>query len=104
MNQPAFHFHAAIDRQFREFHAANPHVYQKLREIALFVRARGHRRFGVKALFERLRWISLFETTGDPYRLNNNYTAYYARLLMAREPALAGLFELRASRADRRTT
>jgi len=29
------------------------------------------------------------------YRLNNNYTALYARLLMDNEPELAGLFEIR---------
>ena len=88
-----------LDRQFQAFHAANPHVYDKLRELALQVRSAGQR-MGIAALFERLRWLSRVETAGDPYRLNNSYRAYYARLLMEREPSLRGSFTTRTDRTD----
>lgn len=40
-------------------------------------------------------------STSDPdFKLNNSYRAYYARLIMAQEPDLAGLFALRKSEAD----
>lgn len=38
---------------------------------------------------------SLTERFGDEYKLNNDYRAFYARLLMANEPELAGFFETR---------
>jgi hypothetical protein len=38
-------------------------------------------------------------TTGD-FKLNNNYRAHYARLIMHQEPDLDGIFELRRSKAD----
>jgi len=89
-----------LERQFFEFHEENPHVYTKLLEIAFFVRRRGHGKFGIAAIFERLRWVSLFETTGDPYKLNNNHRAFYARLLMDTEPGLKDFFEIRRSVSD----
>ena len=48
--------------------------------------------------WERLRWWSQFEvnrTGSEPWRLDNNWTKFYARRLMRDEPELAGLFETR---------
>jgi hypothetical protein len=45
-------------------------------------------------LIERVRW-ELGLGDGDPIRLNNNFAPFYARLLMERDPALAGAFNLR---------
>lgn len=88
-----------LEQRFQAFHAENPHVYAKLRELALQACASG-RKMGIAALFERLRWLSQVETAGDPYRLNNSYRAPYARLLMAREPSLRGFFTTRNDRTD----
>lgn len=81
--------------RFADFHAANPHVYGLLRSLALQLRAQGYQKYGMKALFEILRWQSRLQTNGDAFKLNNIYTAYYARLLMSNEPVLAGFFETR---------
>lgn len=87
--------------RFEEFHTDNPIVYEVLVSLAgQWVAATGRRKLGIGALFERARWdIAL--VTGDPdFKLNNNYRAYYARLIMRQERHLAGLFDLRASEAD----
>lgn len=91
----------ALVRAFEAFHAENPHVYRKLRELALEARRAGVEHLGIAVLFERLRWYSQVETTGDQYRLNNNFRALYARLLMQREPELREFFRLRPSVGDR---
>lgn len=82
------------EERFEAFHAANPHVFFKLRDIARQARAKGATRFGIAAAFERLRWLYL-ETHGDTFRLNNTYRAFYARLLMERVPDLRGFFNTR---------
>jgi len=86
-----------IEERFSAFHAANPHVYRALRSLALDLRRRGCQRYGMKGLFELLRWQSAVSAKGpaEPYKLNNIYTAHYARLLMTQEPALSGFFETR---------
>lgn len=95
---------AGLEAQFNDYHAANPHVYAALAREGRVLLARGHRKLGIKMLYERLRWQVYMETTDDQYdfKLPNNYTAYYARLLMEQEPDFAGVFtlaELRSRRA-----
>jgi hypothetical protein len=59
-------------------------------------KAKGYERFSAKAIFERLRWYYSFETTSDDeFKLNNSYTALYARKAIADYPEFEGFFELR---------
>lgn len=85
---------------FKRFHGENPHVYERLVELALRLRRRGHERYGMKGLFEVLRWHYALETTDQNFKLCNNYTAFYARLIMQREPELKDFFRTRPSDAD----
>ena len=87
--------------KFKKFHADNPAVYDMLVRLAReWVTATGRRKLGMKALFERARWEIALRTSDPDYKLNNYYTAYYARLIMLREHDLDGLFDLRTSEAD----
>ena len=82
--------------KFLRFHAENPHVYRLLVSLAReWNRKTNGRPLGIKALFERARWEFGLQTQGDEYSLNNNYTAFYARLIMSREQDLNGMFSLR---------
>lgn len=93
----------SLRQRFLAFHEANPQVYAKLRDLALEALRSPklrRRRFGIAAVFERLRWWSEVESEGDPYRLNNSYRAFYARLLMDQEPALRGFFSTREKKTD----
>jgi hypothetical protein len=92
---------ATIAEKFVDFHTKSPEVYDALvrlaREWVFYTR---RNRLGIKALFERARWEFALRTSDPDFKLCNSYTAYYARLIMAREPDLVGLFELRKSEAD----
>lgn len=94
-------FDGTIAERFEQFHRDNPHVYRTLVRLAReWVNTTGRRKLGIGALYERARW-DLAIATGDPdYRLNNNFRAFYSRLIAAQEPDLADLFELRSSQAD----
>lgn len=87
-----------LDLQFAAFHEANPGVYLALRRLALHAVGRGHTHIGIGMLWEALRWESFIQST-DPtqaeWKLNNSYRSRYARLLMASEPKLRGVFETR---------
>lgn len=83
-----------IQERFEAFHAANPEVYVAM--VSLSRRAKAHgRRPGVKAVWEMLRASLAVEHRDKDYQLNNNFTSRYARLVMEREPDLAGFFEVR---------
>jgi len=90
-----------IEAAFREFHELNPHVYRNLKVLAHKVILAGRHKIGMKFLFERLRWEYAIATQHEEgsYRLNNNFTAYYARMLMDQEDELFNLFDLREIKA-----
>jgi hypothetical protein len=86
-----------ITKKFWEFHQNNPTVYTQLRDLAIQLKNAGHRKYGMKGLFEVLRWQRALQTRGSTFKLNNNYTALYARLLMHNELSLSNFFDLRES-------
>ena len=75
-------------------------VANRFIRIAWGVSQRG-KCIGAKAIWERLRWHYTFrDDTGDgAYKLNNNYTAYMARLAIEKEPRLESVFHMRDLRS-----
>lgn len=89
----------SIEQAFRDFHRANPGIYNRLVGMCREARARSCNKVGIGMLFEVLRWDHLVRTNADDFKLNNNHRAYYARLIMERESDLRGIFETRELRA-----
>jgi len=84
-----------IFRRFVEFHTANPAVWKLFQRFALQLAAAGRTRYSVDAVFHRIRWHVDIETnTSEAVKLNDHYTAYYARMFMVKYPQHQ-LFELR---------
>ena len=92
----------SLQQSFTEFHESNPDVYRALERLALQMWERGRRRIGIGMLFEVLRW-DYYLQTNDPnsdLKLNNNYRAYYARLLMSNHPEWVGLFKTKKVKGE----
>jgi len=97
----AFHKIPAVSREaFERYHAENPEIYVKLVEFSLQAARAGARHFGIRMIYERLRWYTRIEARNDIFKLNDHYHAFYARKLMNEYPELAGMFETRSSKAD----
>ncbi len=87
-----------IEERFRRFHAANPHIYLALRDMALAQARTGARRISPKLLVEQLR-ASGVTSTGEEFVMDNRFTSRYARLL-ALIPELAGLIPMKRLQAE----
>lgn len=91
-----------LENRFLEFHRQNPHVYILFERFAKQT-AKVSDHYSSKAVWERMRWHIQFETnevlinpdTGNPIKLNNNFTAYYAREFMRQNPQHEGFFKTR---------
>lgn len=83
--------------RFERFHTENPLVYRTIVAKAREWRAAGNGKVGMSLLYGMVRWVLALETKGDPYRVNDHYQAYYARLVMWLEPDLADIFDTRRS-------
>lgn len=96
-----FYESATFDK-FKAFHATNRHVFEELVHRTRVLKARGHQKIGMQMLFEVMRWNHMLRTRGDdePFKLNNNYGAYYVRLIEHEHPNLIGMFNKRKAKAD----
>lgn len=92
----------SLPARFDRFDSANPQVYEALVLLARSIRSkRPESTIGIGMLYEVLRWRVYMETDSDePYRLSNDFRAFYARKIMREEPDLGGIFQTKKSIAD----
>lgn len=93
---------ASIDARFKVFHADNPRVYEDLEKRALGLVAAGRTKFGIGLLWESMRFDAAMKVQtqqANDFKLNDHFRSRYARLLIERNPALAGVLETRTLRS-----
>lgn len=89
-----------MEEQFKDFHQHNPQVYRRLVSMALELRSRGRKHYGIAALYEVLRYEYALKTDSeDDFKLNNNHKAFYARKIMDEVPELRDFFSTRVQRS-----
>lgn len=86
---------SAMVRSFLAWHRQHPHVYRLIERFVGELQSRRIRRAGIKAIWERVRWEMAVETSSSAPKLNNNWTAYYARLLIIHHPEWGSMFATR---------
>lgn len=84
-----------IFTRFCTFHAANFTIWLLFEKFTKQLIAAGREHYSVDAIMHRIRWHVDVETAGESVKLNDHYTAYYARMFMAVYPQHTGFFELR---------
>jgi len=93
---------ARLIRRFVEFHIANPQVFQEFRKRAGEMKATGRKKYSAWVIIQIVRWHCDLATVGDVFKINNDFIALYARLLMAEHPRFQDFFELRRMKPIRR--
>lgn len=81
-------------KEFRKYHEDRPEIFDSFYTLASKTRNAGNGRYSAKCLMEVIRWEQDLQTPGG-FKIDNNYTSLYARLLMAYDPSFEGFFELR---------
>lgn len=87
---------------FDKFDADNPEVYDLFCKFTQEVLDAGYPVVPAAMLLHRIRWESMFavKTEDDePYKLNQNYAAYYARKYMVDHPEKGEVFKTRILRS-----
>jgi len=83
------------EEKFLEFHRRNPHIYDAILEKTLQLFKAGRKHYSIKAVYEFVRLEEIIKINGGKSNMNNNYTAYYARMVMDNVPQLEGFFQTR---------
>ena len=85
----------SIKRKWWCYHKRNPEVYELFKRYTFQLIRAGHNHYSAKGVFERIRWHSDVETAGEPFKISNNYTPYYARLFMTEFKRHDGFFRIK---------
>ena len=88
----------STEEAFAVFHTANPHIFRLLEDLALKF-YRNSVTVNMRFLYDYVRIFgpALNERVGD-YRLDNNFTRFYAIMIMEENPELSGYFKLKTKR------
>ena len=83
--------------QFYAFHAKNPHVFEYLRSMTYKMVKMGYKTVSIRFLCEKLRWDLAVQADGakGSYAIPTSCPAFYARAIMASDPALAKIFSIK---------
>lgn len=81
-------------QSFRQYDRENPIVYEEFKKYANQLIARGYKHLSSKLICEIIRFNSMISTTGK-YKVNNNFTADYARKFEKDFPEYEGYFSKR---------
>ena len=85
--------------KFVEYHIENPGIWEAFKTKTLETIEKGFQHYGAKGIFEIIRWQT--GTSGnDGFKVNNNYTPFYARLFEMEFPKHKGFFQKRGSKYD----
>lgn len=91
-----------FDLEAEELARECPDVWEMFARFALELVEAGRPHGGAKAVWERMRWecATSAHRVDRSYRLNNNYTASFARAFERAYPEHAGFFRMRQRPAE----
>ena len=85
-----------IFERFKVFHADNPEIWELFKKYAKQLIDSGRDHYSSDCIMHRIRWHVVVDTrSGEGLKINDHYTAYYARMWLATNPDGPELFQLR---------
>jgi len=94
-------FSGIENKQFPKYHTDNPQIYEAFKRVALQAIDKGYSHWGAKGVFEVIRWQTNVSAKDDIFKVNNSFTAYYARMFANEYPQHKDFFRKRASKFDK---
>ena len=88
--------HDQMKAKFSEFHNEHPEVYGWLTQFTFDLIKRGYQNYSIDGVLMRVRWEKdINYNTDTGFKINNNYSAFYARMFMKEFPDHEGFFRTR---------
>lgn len=94
--------HEEMRQQLLAFHEKNPDVMRLFSKFIFDRIGKGFKHYSAKGIFERIRWETAKADNKDEsqFKLNNNYSAFYARAWMKMHPEHDGFFRTRKQTSE----
>jgi len=89
-----------IEKAFKKYHKNNPVIYLYYKKYALSWIITGAKKISSKQIIGRIRWeIEVEVHSVDNFKINDAFTAHYARLFTKEYPQYSNIFEFRKLRS-----
>jgi len=87
---------------FKTYHEAHPKLYELFKKYAYQMKNSGRKYYGAQSIVERIRWDMNINHNSDEFKINNNFSSMYSRLLISDYPEFKDFFRTRKTRGQRR--
>lgn len=87
---------------FEQYDQENPAIWREFVRFAQLTKERGFLHYSAKGIFELIRWHTGVKGS-DGFKVNNNFTADFARKMAQHYPAFQDFFRTRELKASRAT-
>jgi len=81
--------------RFNEFNRNNPKIYELFQRFTLEAINKGHTKLSAWLIANRIRWETMIVTTGEDYKISNDFIALYSRKFMKDYPQYDGFFNIK---------
>lgn len=99
MNQ--LNLFSGIDNlKFVDYHQKTPLIYDAFKITIWKAMNKGYNEWSAKSIFEIIRWETSINGN-DGFKINNNYTALYARMFANEYPEYKDFFKFKESKFDK---
>ena len=88
-----------ISQRAADWRAANPDAWNRIESYALAETA-AERKFSIRPIVERVRWLDIADGSGSKTRVSNSYIAAFTRMLESEHPDMIGLITRSTSKLD----
>lgn len=82
-------------KQFQDYHKEHPEIWKEFVKTTFEAIRKGFKNYSSKSIFEIIRWHRGGDIKSDSFKINNNYTADYAKMFMEKYPQHKGFFRTR---------
>jgi len=85
-----------VKQKWWAYHLANPDVFKLFERFSFEAIEAGQERLSHWLIMNRVRWEhDVVERTSEPFKISNDYFAYYARLFMWKHMEHQGIFSIK---------
>ena len=81
-----------LGRRWIAWNEENPEFYRLFEKFTFQAISRGHSRLSGWLIANRVRWETTVVTTGDDYKISNDFIALFTRFFMVKNPEYIGFF------------
>jgi hypothetical protein len=85
-------------KAFKEYHEKHPDIFEEFRKYSIEMRNTGRAHYGSQSILEKIRWHVDMMYPDQHFKVNNNFSGMYARLMIQCYPEFKEFFRTRKVR------